>query len=542
MSHTDNNNEAAAAKLTEENKRLSAEVESLKKENEALRSGRTKLEKMLESIGEGVIAVGCDLAVIFANNAAASICGFDIRGAIGRPISSALRLINSASREPAPNPVEKTLQTRQTVGLEHNSIIVTPAGEEKFLSASSAPIFDGGGALSGAILVFRDISDRRKMEEELLKVSKLESLGVLAGGIAHDFNNLLTGITGNISYAKFIIDDESPAQEALNTAEEIAFKAKDLTAQFRTFSKGGAPVKKIVFLSETLRPAVEFSLRGTKVRASYDIDAALWPAEIDEGQISQLVANISINAAQAMPDGGRLFVRASNETAAAGNPMNLPAGKYLRISFRDEGHGIPQENIAKIFDPYFSTRRAGDGLGLTASYSIARKHGGIITVESAHGMGAVFSVLLPALPEAGASSCLSPGPGISAAGKGRKILVMDDESIVREVTANLLKHLGYEVRTVKNGSEAIAAYMEAGKDLKPFDAMILDLFVPGDLGGPEVVKTLAGAGEKVKAIAASGFSNETIMAKYRDYGFCAVVSKPYKIKELDELLQSVIGK
>ena len=538
--NTYNENPVSINALIEEKKRLLDELTSLKAEYKIIVSRKNELEKMLESIGEGVIAVDLNMRVIFCNKTAALICGCDSHGAAGRPLAENFNLINAASREAAANPIEKTFQTSQNVGLEHNSVIITPAGEEKYLSATSAPIFGDFDELNGAILVFRDISDRKKMEEELLKVSKLESLGVLAGGIAHDFNNLLTGITGNISYAKFIMAEDSPAQDALNTAEEIVFKAKDLTSQFRTFSGGGAPVKKTVYVSDTIKPAVDFVLRGSKVRASYEINDELWPAEIDEGQIKQLITNLVINAVQAMPGGGNLLIRASNELIDATNSLNIPAGKYLKISFKDEGDGIAPENIAKIFDPYFSTRQSGSGLGLTASYSIARKHGGIITAESLRRQGATFNVLLPvSLKNETARGAAEPQKFIKSH-HGHKILVMDDESIVREVTANLLKHLGYRVHTVKNGSEALSTYKEAAGAGRPFDALILDLIVPGDLGGAEVVKKLKDAGAAPRAIAASGFSNEMVMSKFEKYGFCAMISKPYKIKELDELLQKII--
>lgn len=523
----------------EENRRLAKEIEALKAEIDTLKSAKAELEKMLESIGEGVIAVNKELDVIFANKMSASICGFEGENISGRRISEVFKLINVISRKETPNPAEKTMQTLQIVGLEHNSAIITPSGEEKFLSASSAPILDENHNLKGAILVFRDISDRKRMEEELLKMSKLEALGVLAGGIAHDFNNLLTGITGNISYAKFIIAEDSPAQEALNTAEQIAFKAKDLTSQFRTFSKGGAPVKKAVHISESLKPIVEFALRGSRVKTLFNIDGDLWPAEIDEGQINQLITNIVLNAVQAMPEGGNLFVTAVNELVGKGNPMSLAAGKYVKFSFRDEGHGIAAQDLTKIFDPYYSTRPAGSGLGLTASYSIVRKHGGIITAESVYGSGATFNVFLPASLE-GAGHLEPDHKKSKSSSAGRKILVMDDESIVREVTSNLLKHLGYEVHTVNNGSEAIAAFVRAHEENRPFDALILDLIVPGDLGGQEVLQQLNARGLDAKAIAASGFSNETIMAEYKRYGFCAMISKPYKIKELDEMIQKII--
>lgn len=538
------NGESAVSidELIGEKKRLLDELTLLKAEYKIIASRKNELEKMLESIGEGVIAVDADMRVIFFNKMAALICGFSGGDAAGKPLCEKFNLINAASREAAANPVEKTFQTGQAVGLEHNSVIITPAGEEKYLSATSAPIFDDSGKLNGAILVFRDISDRKKMEEELLKVSKLESLGVLAGGIAHNFNNLLTGITGNISYAKFIIAEDSPAQEALNTAEEIVFKAKDLTSQFRTFSGGGAPVKKTVYVSDTIKPAVDFVVRGSKVKVSYEINDELWPAEIDEGQIKQLITNLVINAMQAMSGGGNLTIGASNELIDSASSLNIPAGKYLKISFKDEGDGIAPENISRIFDPYFSTRQSGSGLGLTASYSIARKHGGIITAESIQHRGSTFNVLLPVSLKTENARGAAEAQKLTRSHHGHKILVMDDESIVREVTANLLKHLGYQVHTVKNGSEALSSYMEAAGAGRPFDAMILDLIVPGDLGGAEVVKKLKDGGESPRAIAASGFSNEMVMSKYEKYGFCAMISKPYKIKELDELLQKIIKK
>jgi PAS domain S-box-containing protein len=535
-----NENPVSIDALIEEKKRLLNELASLKAEYNIISSRKNELEKMLESIGEGVIAVDLNMRVIFCNKTAAVICGCDKDTAAGRPLAENFNLINAANRETAANPIEKTFHTGQAVGLEHNSVIITPAGEEKYLSATSAPIFNNAGELNGAILVFRDISDRKKMEEELLKVSKLESLGVLAGGIAHNFNNLLTGITGNISYAKFIIAEDSPAQEALNTAEEIVFKAKDLTSQFRTFSGGGAPVKKTVYVSDTIKPAVDFVLRGSKVKASYEINDELWPAEIDEGQIKQLITNLVINAVQAMPGGGNLSISASNELIDASSSLNIPAGKYLKISFKDEGDGIAPENISKIFDPYFSTRQSGSGLGLTASYSIARKHGGIITAESARRQGATFNVLLPVSLKNETACGAAEAHKFIKSHHGHKILVMDDEIIVREVTANLLKHLGYEVHTVKNGSEAIGAYIKAAGANRPFDALILDLIVPGDLGGAEVVKKLRDGGTAPRAVAASGFSNEMVMSKFEKYGFCAMISKPYKIKELDELLQKII--
>lgn len=517
------NNETELMELSDIKRRLADEGE--------------KFEKMLESIGEGVIAVDCEMKVVFINRMAEQLCGTLSENAMGKPIGKVFTLVDAESHEPRAIPVEKTLKTLEIVGLEHNSVLLSGT-DEKYLSASSAPFFDRANKLKGAIIVFRDITGRKKMEEELLKVSKLESLGTLAGGIAHDFNNLLTGITGNITYARFMIPPESKAIDALNAAEAIAFKAKDLTAQFRTFSKGGVPVKKTVYIADIIKSTVEFSLRGTMLMPVFDIENCLWPCEIDEGQINQVIAGLTLNARDAMIDGGEFFVRASNETIEGGRDIALKPGKYVKMSFKDSGVGIAAENITKIFDPYFSTKSKGSGLGLTSAYSIVRKHGGIITVESMPRIGSVFTVYIPVSLRFGTENS---GVKIGCADSRKyKILVMDDESIVREVTSNLLKHLGYEAFQAKNGTEAIEMYLRERELGKPFDALILDLMVPGDIGGPETLKKLRQVDPEVKAIVASGFSNEMIMSRYSSYGFAGLISKPYMIKELDELLQKII--
>jgi len=517
---------------------LETEIAGRNQVEEKLIEEKEKLLVMLSSIGDGIIAVDGALKILIMNGKAEKITGWGAREASGRHIKEVFNIVDATSGAPCENPVEKTLKTHETVGLIHNTVIISRNKDEKFLSASSAPILDKTGAISGAILVFRDITDRKILEEELLKVSKLESIGILAGGIAHDFNNLLTGIIGNITYAKMILSPGDKAFEVLTKAEDVAFRAKDLTSQFRTFSKGGTPIKKTIFINELIVNSFEFAARGSKVRCEFNIADDLYPVEVDEGQINQVVTNLVINSIEATQDNGLVKVSAENVYIEQNIAIPLKIGKYVRISVKDNGAGISPENMHRIFDPYFTTKSKGSGLGLTTSYSIIRKHDGTISVESEYGKGATFHVYLPVSSKemfAGkALETVKPCP------KKYKVMIMDDESIVREITSQLLSHLGYNVNVARDGKEAIELYGNAMKTNNGFDAVILDLVVPGGQGGVETLTKLIEMDPECRAIIASGYSNDHVMSSFTQYGFKGVISKPYRIKELDELIQKVI--
>ena len=383
----------------------------------------------------------------------------------------------------------------------------------------------------------KEIADREQMEEELLKAQKLESVSILAGGIAHDFNNLLSSILGNIGLAMLDIDPAHHAFKQLSGAEKASLRAQDLTRQLLTFSKGGAPIKKLTNIGELVKDSASFALRGSRVNYEFSIDADLKLVEVDEGQMSQVVHNLVINADHAMPEGGTIAIRCRNITDRAHGALPLREEGYVCISVEDCGVGVPKEHLTKIFDPYFTTKQKGSGLGLATTYSIVKKHGGRITVESALGKGTTFHVYLPAsrqskLPEKAEEGAVRPGTGT--------ILVMDDEAEVRETTGNVLTRLGYNVVFASDGGEAVELYRQARDEGRVFDLVIMDLTVPGGLGGKEALKKLRDLDPNVKAIVSSGYSNDPIMADFRKHGFNGVVTKPYRIKELSDEVHRVI--
>jgi signal transduction histidine kinase/ActR/RegA family two-component response regulator len=429
------------------------------------------------------------------------------------------------------------------VGLYEGNYLSVAGNKLTPLKATLSRITADVGEFVGAVGIFEDITEKKKMEEHLLRVEKLESVGLLAGGIAHDFNNILTVITGNVALAKMkagTIDDDYRVAvlNVLTEAEKASLQAKDLTQQLLTFARGGAPILKTASMTELLKDTTGFALRGSNVRCKFNIPEDLWPVKIDVGQINQVIHNLIINADQAMPEGGIIKVGAANLTISEEHNLPLAAGEYVKISLEDQGIGIPEEHLSKIFDPYFTTKQKGTGLGLTTSYSIIRKHEGYITVESELGVGTTFHVYLQASPQESLKYKNQEEKAFS--GKG-KILVMDDEKMLRYVVGEMLTHIGYEVACTKDGAEAVELYKKSKAMNNPFDAVIMDLTIPGGMGGKEAVKKLIEIDPDVRAIVSSGYSNDPVMANYPEYGFKAVVAKPYSIEELGKVLESVIS-
>jgi signal transduction histidine kinase/CheY-like chemotaxis protein len=398
-----------------------------------------------------------------------------------------------------------------------------------------------------------EITERKRMEDELVKVQKLESVGILAGGIAHDFNNYLQGIMSNISTVKGHIETSDELYRNLTNAENAVLQAKDLTQQLLTFSKGGEPVKKTISASKVIKDSANIALSGSDVKCKFDISDDLCPIEADKGQMNQVINNLLINANQAMPEGGVVKIKAENTNITAKDSSPFKEGKYIKITIADQGSGIPKEHLQKIFDPFFTTKKKGSGLGLATTYSIVKKHGGYITAESkvGTGTGTTFYIYLPA-SEGEISSETVPIKDRDSRGKekdiekatpleeGRRILFMEDNLLISLSVAEHLRNLKYEVQTTQNGTKAIELYKSAMKSGKPFDAVVMDLTIPGDMGGKEAIKELLKIDPKVKAVVASGYSNDPVMANFRKYGFRGVVVKPYEIYELDEILQEVI--
>lgn len=388
------------------------------------------------------------------------------------------------------------------------------------------------------IITTRDVTELKQMEEERLKTGKLESVGLLAGGIAHDFNNILVSILGNISLAKSSLDAANPVSELLVKAEKAGERARDLTHQLLTFSKGGTPVKETLSVEEIIRESAEFSLRGSNVRCEFSFPHNLSPVEVDRSQIIQVMNNLILNADQAMPEGGVIRIRAENVKVTCADGLPLPEREYIRVTVCDQGVGISPENLPKIFDPYFTTKAEGSGLGLTTTYSIVRNHDGYIYTESEEGVGTVFTIFLPTAgehPNSGQSDVASV-PDTHG-----RILVMDDEKGVREVAAEMLIHLGHEVEVVPDGIEAVRRYREACESGRPFNAVIMDLTIPGGMGGKATVQELLAFDPRCRVIVSSGYSRDSILSDYVKYGFTGVIAKPYRIEELREVVNRVLA-
>jgi CheY-like chemotaxis protein len=377
------------------------------------------------------------------------------------------------------------------------------------------------------------------MEEELLRAEKLESVGVLAGGIAHDFNNYLMAILGNIALAVRSIPDGSPAVPLLAECERACSRARDLTQQLLTFAKGGAPVRATLDLRPVIREATLFALSGSRVDCEFSVDEGLWAVEADERQVALVLHHLVLNAEQAMPGGGRVAVSARNVPSVPdAGPAAGAAGRVVEITVRDGGPGIPAENLPQIFDPYFTTKEKGSGLGLASVYAIVVNHGGTITAASSPGEGATFTVRLPASdrdPRAAA-------PGEAAQpGRAARILVMDDEEIVRQVAEAMLGEIGHQVTLAADGTAAVARYREALAAGRRFDAVILDLTVRGGVGGLEALQHLLEIDPGVRAAASSGYSDDAAAAEHRRHGFRAFLPKPYTMRGLEAALAELLG-
>jgi len=502
----------------------------------ALAAEKELLQTTLRSIGDGVIVTDPEGRVTSLNAAARAITGWPEAEARGRRLTEVFPLLDERTREPCPDPVSRVLESGGVVGLSDHPLLVARDGGERSISDSGAPIRDEEGTLLGVVLVFRDVTQRRRIEEELRKVQKLESIGLLAGGIAHDFNNILVAILGNIGYARLRAGQGSEIDGVLADAEKASWRAKDLTAQLLTFSRGGAPVKKTCSAVELVRESVALSLRGSPVHCELDLPEEAWPVEADPGQMTQVFSNLVINARQAMPTGGHLAVRVRNLTRDERRGL-LPAGRYVEVGLRDSGIGISPQHLEQIFDPYFSTKQTGSGLGLAICHSIVTRHGGAITVESELGDGTTFRVLLPAATAAPESAGRGAQPRAACTGR---LLVMDDDDAVRDLLRRSLGRRGHRVSDAACGEEAFDLYRAALDQDDPFGAVLLDLTIPGGMGGLEALGRLRELDPQVRAMVLSGYSNDPVLADPHSYGFQAALSKPFDLNALIEAVATLL--
>ncbi|MGI9114447.1 MAG: response regulator [Chthoniobacterales bacterium] len=397
--------------------------------------------------------------------------------------------------------------------------------------------YPSGGGVSA---FFRDVTERKRAEDERLTTGKLESVGTLAGGIAHDLNNILTVISGNIGLAQLEApSDAKNLLTCLNKAAQAAQHAAHLSSQLLTFSKGGAPVKKVIDITRVLTKASEFALHGSNVRAEIDIPPNLWPAEVDSVQIEQVMNALMLNARDAMPTGGMVEVTARNIHLENKSGAFLPAGRYLKIAVSDQGPGVPANIGTRIFDPYFTTKPTNSGLGLSISFSIVKKHGGMLHLEQTSSAGAVFAFYLPAAK----AEVVPPRPvGTTPSMQfdHQRVLVMDDEAGIRDLTSQLLGSLGYEVTAVPDGTEAVKTYDRAMRRGENFQAVILDATIRGGMGGLATIERLRNLDPQVVAIICSGYSDEAALAEFLQYGFRGALPKPFTRRDLAEVLHRAL--
>jgi len=548
-----------AAPLYDSDGRIIGAIETVrditerKHDEEALIESEQKLKSVVDGSPIPLFVIAKDHTITFWNHAIAELTGISSENAIGccqpwcamgmdeRPSMADLLLDGQPQRivEICKGVCGKSRLIPDAYEVTEFFPAMGREKESKWLYMCAVTIKDSRGNVIGAMQTMVDVTSRKLMEDELLKAQKLESIALLAGGIAHDYNNVLTSIMGNISLAKLLTQPGDRIYERLEAAEQASVRARNMTKRLITFARGGAPVKRPVCVDKVVHEAAELALSGSRCSCEYQIPEDVWQIEVDEGQVCQALGNIIINADQQMPDGGNILVSCENVQIETDELLPLEQGRYVRIDVEDHGAGIPEECLRKVFDPYFTTRESGKGLGLTLAYSVAKRHAGHIAVKSRIGEGAVFSIYLPA-----SQSAVLADKSVDAAliaGAGR-LLIMDDEEIVRVVLSEMLTHLGYEAACSSNGSEAIEMYASAAESGSPFDAVIMDLTIPGGMGGKEAVKRLREVYPQAKVIVSSGYSNDPVMAEYRDYGFCGVVLKPYQVAELSGVLKEVLAK
>jgi PAS domain S-box-containing protein len=413
-------------------------------------------------------------------------------------------------------------------GQQRCEVVLGPEGRPRLFVQIEATAAASGRECRLALI---DMTELQQARQTLVKTERLDSLGVLAGGIAHDFNNLLTAILGNLSLLQVQNQDPEQTSLRLQAVEKAAVRAKDLSMQLFTFARGGEPIKQVVAVNNLLRDAAGFAALGSPVRCDFDLGADLWPVNADAGQLAQVLQNLAVNAVQAMPTGGTLTITARNLEPLPGEQ------RFLQISIKDSGVGIPREILQRIFDPYFTTKEQGTGLGLAICHSIIKKHGGDIMVESAPGLGTTFQIRLPA--ENAAAATAAARPQDVCPGRGR-ILIMDDQLAIREVATAILEELGFQAECTENGRDAVDLYQKGLEEDRPFAAVIMDLTVPGAMGGKEALALLRRIDPQVKAIVSSGYAADPVMAEYREYGFSAVLCKPYRLADLGRVLRDLL--
>ena len=521
------------------NRALEAEVTERIKAEQGIRQSEQTLRNLMDLMPVGVILADLDNHVEYLNLFLVEHFGY------GREL---IRNVDEWFLLACPDPLY-----REDLLQRHNDVIARAnAGEDEGLMYDARVRSSDGSvrhlivnvqlAAKRRIMVLVDVTERELLQEQIVKAQKLESLGILAGGIAHNFNNILTGVLGYISFASKFLDSSHRSYELLQQAENASRRAAGMAKQLLTFARGGAPIKMLTSIREVLEESVELAVKGSNVECRVKVAPGIHSLMADEGQLGQVFNNIAINAVQAMPSGGVLTVMAENVLQPYPGKADSERQHFIRIVFQDEGHGIAEENLGKIFDPYFTTKSSGTGLGLASAYSIINRHDGRISVESNPGHGTIFTILLPSsgvpvdLPEENEEAL-----ELAVGNASKSILLMDDEEMIRALARESLEYLGYSVSACVNGEDAVAMYRNAYQSGTPFSLAILDLTIPNGMGGVEAARLILEIDPQAKLVVSSGYSYNAAMSDYGSHGFSAAVTKPYKIDELGRQLSLILA-
>lgn len=510
---------------------LYLDITRRKKYEKALRDSEDRFRDLFENATDMLQSIDPDGKILLVNKAWRETLEYTDEEVTGRNICD---FLHPDFKEDCMNNFKQILRDGREFTCQ--TVFLSKTGKEIHVDGRvNCRLIDGKPVTLRSL--YRDVTEKLKMEEELRRTQKLESIGILAGGIAHDFNNLLTGILGNILLAQLKAPEGDLAQLLKNT-ETAAHRAQELTRQLLTFSKGGAPVKETASVIDIVKEVVSFTLSGSNTKWVLETEGTISPVDVDTGQFSQVLENLIINSDQSMPDGGVITIRIQNYTRDEQSPESLAGGRYVKIDIHDQGVGIAEKYLPRIFDPYFTTKKRGSGLGLATAYSTIRRHKGLLAVDSEPGQGTTMSIYLPA-SERELSTNKAVAPEMPK-GSG-KILIMDDDEVVRQVGTEMLNLLGYEVVESRDGEEALEKYRQALQSDTPFDAVILDLTVPGRMGGKETIAGLREMNPEIKAIVSSGYSHDPIMAEFRNYGFSEVIPKPYSFEKLGSTVRSLLS-
>jgi len=499
----------------------------------ALSAEREQLSVTLRSIADGVITTDTSGNVVLLNKSAEKLTGWDSHEARGQPLPEVFNIVNERTHQVSENPADRVLASGGIVKLENHTCLISRDGRKITISDSGAPIYDSNSRVIGVVIVFRDMTEKVILDRVLQQSQKLESLGVLAGGIAHDFNNILSGIFGYTEMAIAKSTEENVSTLLAESLHNIE-RARSLTQQLLTFAKGGTPIKKTENLFPFVQQAAQFALSGSSVSCRFQIQENLWPCDIDKNQIGQVVDNIVINAQQAMPNGGSIELSAVNISLPSEEPVSLRDGNYVKLSIKDRGIGIPIEFLPRIFDPYYTTKPQGHGLGLSTCYSIIDRHGGCIDVESEPGKGSTFHVFLPASIESTVS--VADNASKNHAGTGT-FLVLDDDESIRNILKRMLESFGYTVVLKQDGKDAVDFLAKERRANRKLAGMIFDLTIPGGMGGKEAIREIRKICSDIPVFVASVYSGDPIIANPEEYGFTASIGKPFLMSELSEMLE-----